>query len=907
MISAGVITKDGGTDLVGIKEKSSILVFLLLFAIPQLSLFQVNYFGRTFESISTSDSYLGEVITITSDAEFAAVASSMSFPGNGSLGNPYVIADLDIDYIHIYGTTVYFEIRRCYFAPTSDPRSIDFDTVENGLVDSCVIEDRPNGIKVAASTGIIISNNTLRSLIVESISVDFSFYSDIINNSIISDGQSTAIGCYKSYYLTIDSNTITDCRDGLYLPFSEYLNITNNHVTNCGYGLFSSGGFDIHVANNTFVNTAVFLNSFDSTMTFTNNTVNGLALGVFSSLSDEVLDASQFGQLILWLSNNVTIVNGTFNQLSHCIELMSCWDCTIENVTFANSAHGIWMTSSTACEIRNVTFRENYGWPLYAEKSHNLLLINSTIESDGDPILLFETLNCTIIGNRFINSYISFKRGVERYSYGSNSIEYFVHHIEDNTVDDLLLGYFLNETGVVADLEEYGQMVIVNCTDFDLGPSTILDRVVQIQVFHSRDISLVDCDIQSNGTSMVMFIQSPHCNITDCDVEFTSFLIHESSDIIFSKNTMSSESGNFILGLRMESCANSTIEENALSGPYIEGLLVMASPNATVKSNELVNVYFGLVLEGDNSLVKSNNVIASESNGLSVLRSSNCTIEDNDCRYNSASGLVVDECINTTISKNIAITNDVGLRLSESTRCLVDSNRFEQNHDYGGYMTYSTFCTIVNNSVRFNWDVGLRAQHSSNNSFYLNRLGWNDARNALDDGFNNTWDNGVDTGNLWNDYSGIGVYNIPGTAQSVDRFPGVLLAEDGSPPTLSSPTDIIYEFGTSGNMIYWQATDQYPHTYQLERNGTVIESGPWESEIFAINIDGLEIGVYNFTLTVCDEGGLCRSDTVFVSVVRQLPQHDDLPYLLVLVGGGIFISIIIVIILIRIRKRPIPT
>jgi hypothetical protein len=46
--------------------------------------------------------------------------------------------------------------------------------------------------------------------------------------------------------------------------------------------------------------------------------------------------------------------------------------------------------------------------------------------------------------------------------------------------------------------------------------------------------------------------------------------------------------------------------------------------------------------------------------------------------------------------------------------------------------------------------------------------------NAIDSGSDNTWDNGIDTGNWWSDYDGTGEYAIGGNAHSVDRYPNVL-------------------------------------------------------------------------------------------------------------------------------------
>jgi hypothetical protein len=77
------------------------------------------------------------------------------------------------------------------------------------------------------------------------------------------------------------------------------------------------------------------------------------------------------------------------------------------------------------------------------------------------------------------------------------------------------------------------------------------------------------------------------------------------------------------------------------------------------------------------------------------------------------------------------------------------------------------------------WNTALRnsgygvyfSTYSSNNQLYLNRFGFNQISNALDDGTSNMWDDGFLSGNWWSDYNETGTYEITGEAQSVDHHP----------------------------------------------------------------------------------------------------------------------------------------
>ncbi|MFW9806566.1 MAG: hypothetical protein ACFFFK_07545, partial [Candidatus Thorarchaeota archaeon] len=60
----------------------------------------------------------------------------------------------------------------------------------------------------------------------------------------------------------------------------------------------------------------------------------------------------------------------------------------------------------------------------------------------------------------------------------------------------------------------------------------------------------------------------------------------------------------------------------------------------------------------------------------------------------------------------------------------------------------------------------------------------------------------------------------------------------------------------------------HPVSYEILREGILVRSGPWNSssETITINVDGLSLGKYNFTIFVLDINGNTANDTVFVNV-----------------------------------------
>ncbi|MBN2151350.1 MAG: hypothetical protein JW839_07895, partial [Candidatus Lokiarchaeota archaeon] len=125
-------------------------------------------------------------------------------------------------------------------------------------------------------------------------------------------------------------------------------------------------------------------------------------------------------------------------------------------------------------------------------------------------------------------------------------------------------------------------------------------------------------------------------------------------------------------------------------------------------------------------------------------------------------------------------------------------------------------------------------------------------------------------------------------------------------PAITSPDDVTYEEGTTGNAITWRVTDASTGAtaYSVYRNGTQVNTGSWvPGNIVVIPIDGLLKGEYNFTIVAMDGFGGSIQDEVVVVVVGSTPSTPSAvpgyPRLALLV----FASLGIVLLLTRQRRR----
>ncbi len=97
-------------------------------------------------------------------------------------------------------------------------------------------------------------------------------------------------------------------------------------------------------------------------------------------------------------------------------------------------------------------------------------------------------------------------------------------------------------------------------------------------------------------------------------------------------------------------------------------------------------------------------------------------------------------------------------------------------------------------------------------------------------------------------------------------------------PEIDAVSDLEYELGTSGHTITWSPFDEYPDSYEVYRNGSLIESGGWDGSSITVDVDGLELGPHNYTLFVNNTLGLFAVSSVNVLVTQDItPPVVDSP------------------------------
>ena len=348
----------------------------------------------------------------------------------------------------------------------------------------------------------------------------------------------------------------------------------------------------------------------------------------------------------------------------------------------------------------------------------------------------------------------------------------------------------------------------------------IVEENILYDNYYSMDMLLVeDCLVINNDISnSTEGIHAGYVNgsvfegntFSDCG---SAVVFRECNDCVLSENTLSDID---YRGMQILDSTEFNVTGNSLDGCgiTIDGLTVLnwkhVVVNNTVNSKELGyfvdesdmvidgTVYGAIYLVNCDGVTVQNGEFHNGSMGVCIAFSDHCEVVDCEVQGHLYGGIRLFYSEDCVLERNIIHNNTRywlggygGIDLGFVANCRIARNRIYWNGGSGINIRHgmtAVNCTIVNNAIYNNSLYGISIR-GYDNTIYGNAIGWNEEGNAIDSGSDNTWDNGIDTGNWWSDYNGTGEYAIDGDAHSVDRYPNVL--PNGTP---SFPLDPIGGF-----------------------------------------------------------------------------------------------------------------
>lgn len=421
--------------------------------------------------------------------------------------------------------------------------------------------------------------------------------------------------------------------------------------------------------------------------------------------------------------------------------------------------------------------------------------------------------------------------------------------------------------------------------------SIISNSFELLQVFYSENCTIKHNSVIGTVSDGIRVVGSNSAHIENNTARSlgtaSGFGISVSDFCTIIGNNATGSNGN---GFWIYNSRNTTLIGNFVSKNSGNGLDINSCENATIECNTaILNSLTGIrIEESHNCEVRSNTVSSSAKNGLVLLKSLECTVFNNTVSSNLESGIAVyyeasySEFLNNTSRNNtlngfylyaadlcsysnnsVSGNGEDGFFLYLSDRNNITQNRIDSNTEEGIDLI-SNNNRISGNIVTNNTNYGIKVRAGYDNILCYNAL-YANGQNSVDNGTENIWDDNVSLGNFWDNLA-CTEYYIPGTANSVDRYPSSTTNWfDGL--ILDHPPDITYQAGETGNSIAWRVISTKAATYAVTKNGTVTHQDNWDGSDIVADIDGLEVNTYNFTLIVSPEYGAAVSDSIIVRVI----------------------------------------
>ena len=734
-------------------SKVAVMGILVILLLSTFAIGFVNGYSSKDVKKSANDEniryLLHDVIRINNDNDFANQAASEGWPGNGSVDNPYIIQNYEINAqgngsaIYIGNTTAYFVIKYCYLHSASNQYTfylrgagIMLYNVKHGIIRNNLIKDNQGeGIYLKSSDNNNIINNNITNNDEYGIYIYGSNDNTIINNDVTSNGKSNYDGVYVAYssgnaissnYIAnnknngiklyhetgqINNNTVSNNgASGIYVDNSNNNQIYENKVKdNQGRGIYVYSSQGSVIMGNEMMNNSIFLAGDKSTFTTQtitdNNTVNGKPIYYYKNENmNNATVPSDAGEVIMgnvsWLSmNNLNLSNGDVG-----IEIGFSSHISIVNSTaYSNNYYGVYLQDSSNINVFGNLISKNHGNGIHLLSSNYVVIKNNNVSQNKDNgIYLKDSNNNNISENYELrNSH----KGISLESSNNNNI------IGNIIMKDGGIGIYIesSQNNVVKKNDIYrpgnGGIKIESSSSIIVKNNTIYGSLYKSIYLYKASYDIITENNITNSKDDGMFLYYSERNkITNNSVNNSNKIgIHlVSSGNNTLHNNSISNTANACIGIYTS--WNNTIIDNEISeGGY--GIYISSSQGSVIMGNEMMNN--SIFLAGDKSTFTTQTITDNNTvNGKPIYYYKNENM--NNATVPSDAGEVIMGNVSWLSMNNLNLSNgDVGIEIGFSSHISIVNNTVARNKHQGIYLLHSTYINISASNIYKNNGDGI--------------------------------------------------------------------------------------------------------------------------------------------------------------------------------------------------------
>ena len=545
------------------------------------------------------------------------------------------------------------------------------------------------------------------------------------------------------FFITGSGNDLGDAGIKIFTS-NNIISSCNISINDYGISLEDSSNFNTisgcNISNNDYGISLYNSNNFNtiSWCNISNNDGDGIRLD----------DSSNF--------NTVSYSNISNNR--KCIEIRESSNNTISNCNISKNRYGIEIRDSSNNIISgcNISNNDGDGIRLYHSNNFNTISGCNISNNDDDGVRLdnsnnFNTISWCNISN---NNRYGIEFDHSSYNTISNNtftndgiviseflLSDFIQSIENNTVNGKPLLYHKNENNKILNGIEVGQIILVNCSNFEIKNINISKTSVGIEFAFSENNKISDCIISNNFRGIMLYNSSyviiSDCNISNNDDEGIELDYYSRFNTISGSNI----SNNDGYGIRLYKSSYNTVSDCNISNNDGYGIWLDESSNNIVTDCIISNNDNGGIILRDSSKnnIISNCNISNNSGGIILGDSNNNIVSNCNISNNAHGGIGLHNSHDIRVSNcNISKNSEYGIRLDESSNNRV-SNCNISFSDRGIYLTtLGNNNQIINNNI-FNNTIGVSLDWSTSNHQIINSTIYNSG----DYDFHFEWDSDI--------------------------------------------------------------------------------------------------------------------------------------------------------------------
>jgi len=253
------------------------------------------------------------------------------------------------------------------------------------------------------------------------------------------------------------------------------------------------------------------------------------------TVSENDVYKCQNSGVMVWYSNNTAVTQNDFIQTRDPAYLAICTNSTIHaNRVMGIGSSGFWVAGVDNASITCNNITNEFRGIFFSGTSYDVLVQGNTL-TDIDYPITSQNAARVLIRDNLINdsdnagdwgSYGSYGIGLDRITnskvwnntmlhcgigiYGQTLPEYNTHEIpQNNTVNGKPILYYKNQTNVVVDGQEVGEILVANCTQCTFSNLQISDSDMGLEMAFSSNLTVRNCNLSDSAYAQV-YMRSNH-------------------------------------------------------------------------------------------------------------------------------------------------------------------------------------------------------------------------------------------------------------------------------------------------------------------------------------------------------------------------------------------------------------